>query len=74
MDFENILQRLRRAMEEEDAKKIDVLCNIYMASSFPEVSLQTQYEKIEEMIASSHTSKVSLKMVKIYILSKMISF
>jgi hypothetical protein len=71
MDFENIIQRFQNAILEENQKKIDILCNIYMASSFSEVSLQTQYEKIEEMIASAPMKlKVSLKMVKIHILSR----
>lgn len=75
MDFENIIKRMNMAIEEENQKKIDVLCNLYLTSSFT-ISLQEQIENIEKCIVkikeNCKLSKVSMTMVKIAILGKMI--
>ncbi len=71
-----MIKRFQNAILEENQKKIDILCNIYLASSFSNISLQTQYENIEKLINEvknhNHLSKVSLNMVKISILGKML--
>lgn len=76
MNFEEIINRFQNAILEENQKKIDILCNIYLASSFENTSFQNQYETIEKLINElkkyNHLSKVSLHMVKISILSKML--
>ncbi len=76
MNFEEVIKRFQNAILEENQKKIDILCNIYLASSFSNISLQNQYEAIEKLINKvknhSNLSKVSLNMVKISILGKMI--
>ena len=76
MNFEEIIKRFQNAILEENQKKIDILCNIYLGSSFENISLQNQYETIEKLINEvknhSNLSKVSLNMVKISILSKML--
>ncbi len=76
MNFEEIINSFQNAIFEENQKKIDILCNIYLASSFQNISLQTQYESIEKLINKvknhSNLSKVSLNMVKISILGKML--
>jgi hypothetical protein len=76
MNFDEIINRFQKAIIEENQKKIDILCNIYLSSSFSNTSLQTQYENIEKLIIEiknhSNLSKVSLNMVKISILGKML--
>lgn len=76
MNFEELIKRFQNAIVEENQKKIDILCNIYLASSFSNISLQNQYETIEKLInevkSNSNLSKVSLNMVKISILGKML--
>lgn len=76
MDFENLIQRFEEAIVQKNQKKIDILCNIYLASSFTNPVIQMQYEKIEELINKikeySELSKVSMTMVKISLLGKMI--
>ncbi len=76
MNFENIIERFQAAILEKNQKKIDILCNLYMSSSFDTTPLQTQYEKIEDLVSQvkmcSELSKVSITMVKISILGKMI--
>lgn len=76
MNFEEVIKRFKNAIVEENQKKIDILCNIYLASSFQNISLQNQYEIIEELIINikkyNNLSKTSLNMVKISILGKML--
>ncbi len=76
MDFEEIIKRFQNAILEENQKKIDILCNIYINSTFENILLQNQYETIEKLINevknNSNLSKVSLHMVKIHILGKML--
>lgn len=76
MNFEEVIKRFQNAILEENQKKIDILCNIYLASSFSNTSLQNQYDTIEELIVyikkNNNLSKTSLNMVKISILSKML--
>ncbi len=76
MNFEELLNRFTKAIHEENQKKIDILCNIYLASSFEDVTLENQYKSIEKLINEvknhKNLSKVSLNMVKISVLSKML--
>ncbi len=76
MNFEELLNRFDKAINEENQKKIDILCNIYLASQFEDVTLENQYKSIEKLINEvknhKNLSKVSLNMVKISILSKML--
>ncbi len=76
MNFKEIIKRFQNAILEENQKKIDILCNIYLASSFENISFQNQYETIEKLINEvknhNNLSKVSLNMVKISILGKML--
>ncbi len=76
MNFEELLNRFTKAINEENQKKIDILCNIYLASSFEDITLENQYKLIEKLISEvknhKNLSKVSLNMVKISILSKML--
>jgi hypothetical protein len=76
MNFEEVIKRFQNAINEENQKKIDILCNIYLASSFENVTFENQYKSIEKLINEvknhKNLSKVSLNMVKISILSKML--
>ncbi len=76
MNFEELLNRFTKAINEENQKKIDILCNIYLASSFEDITLENQYKSIEKLINEvknhKNLSKVSLNMVKISILGKML--
>lgn len=76
MNFEELINRFDKAIHEENQKKIDILCNIYLASSFEDVTLENQYKSIEKLINEvknhNNLSKVSLNMVKISILSNML--
>ncbi len=76
MNFETIIQRFEEAIVEKNQKKIDILCNLYLASSFTTPVIQTQYEKIENLVnrvkEDNDLSKVSITMVKISLLGKML--
>ncbi len=76
MDFETLFRRFEEAIVEKNQKKIDILCNLYLASSLTTPSIQTQYEKIEYLVNRvkeySELSKVSITMVKISLLGKML--
>ncbi len=72
MNFEKIISQFRLFLDEKNQTKIDILSNIYIASSFETTPLQTQYEEIEKLIQEFRSDvPLSLKLVKIHILGKL---
>ncbi len=52
MNFEEVIKRFTKAIHEENQKKIDILCNIYLASSFENITLEKTLQTFQRELCN----------------------